>query len=576
MSQASRLRILGSSRRLQVRWYSVKPLYVTSPIFYVNAKPHLGHAYTTLLCDARARWEILHPSRKAYFLTGTDEHGLKIQAAAGKACCDPQQFVDDVSQNFKMLDSLLNARYDRFIRTTDEDHVQVVQYFWKLMMDKGLIYKGSHSGWYSVSDETFYPESQIEEIVNSEGHRLMISKETRTQVIFQQETNYFFRMAQFQSELIEFLERKPNFIYPLSRQRDLLNELRTSKLTDLSVSRPSSRLSWSIEVPGDPSQKIYVWFDALLNYLTAAGFPASFGSAGSSFKTPPGNIWPAIHVVGKDIVKFHCVYWPIFLMAAGVELPRHVIVHSHWLSEGVKMSKSLGNVVDPISTLDYYGEDAFRFYLAEYSNLEHDCNFIESSFAATRDKLVSKYANLVSRVGGTNFNIKQLVEFWREGKFADIQTRLSPESSSVCEKLVKDLDNLYTTMDSSVNQFEFKRAIQAWWEVIERANDMFQKTEPWTLTKKIKSAKSESDKEHYQLLQNHSVFLAAEAARITSILIGPIIPGLSRKILDRLGVDTSRRTTNYAKIGSDTHFGADANDKGHPLPIERIQPRPTL
>ena len=297
-----------------------------------------------LIADTRNRWEKLNPSKQAYMLTGTDEHGLKIQNTAEKLGIEPKELVDKVSNNFKSLASQLNIKYDRFIRTTDLDHVEVAQKFWTMMMEKGYIYKGTHSGWYCISDETFYPESGLEE-VEKDGKMVKISIESRNEVVYETETNYFFKLSLFQNDLIEYLKQNPQFIKPNHRYKFILNELMTTKLSDLSVSRPSSRLKWGIDVPNDPSQKIYVWFDALLNYLTATGFPNGFTKEGNKFITLDSNPWPATHIIGKDIIRFHCIYWPIFLMAAQIDLPKQVIVHTHRLGEGFKMSKSLGNVV---------------------------------------------------------------------------------------------------------------------------------------------------------------------------------------------------------------------------------------
>lgn len=573
MIRFSRSQWLQSLSRVLHRYKSTLHLYITSPIFYVNAKPHLGHAYTMLLCDVRARWQKLNPRGTSYFLTGTDEHGLKIQTAAEKGGRDPQEFVNEVSENFKTLAQRLNVQYDRFIRTTDPDHVDNVRSFWESMMKKGFIYKGSHSGWYSVSDETFYPESQIEEVQRADGERVWIASQSKSEVSLQQETNYFFKLSQFQDRLIEHLETTPNFIIPRSRQNDLLEELKHTKLSDLSVSRPSSRLSWSIEVPNDPSQKIYVWFDALLNYLTAAGFPQSFETTNGGYTSSPDHIWPPTHIVGKDIMKFHCIYWPIFLMAAGIELPKQVLVHSHWTSEGLKMSKSIGNVVDPIDTLHVYGEDAFRFFLAEYSNLEHDSNFLEAAILATHEKLISKYANLASRVGGTNFSVKELVRFWSGGKFHGIEASLPKDAAGICKATVEAINSTHASMDQSVKQFDYKRAISGWWRLVETGNEMFQKMEPWVHSKALRSKDTpESDKETCRLMQNYLVFLGAELVRVASILLQSIAPQLGSKVLDRLGVDSQRRSFDYALLGADLCYGNGANAKGHPNPLDRIEP----
>lgn len=537
--------------------------YITSPIFYVNASPHLGHAYTMLLCDARHRWEKLKQDSTSYFTTGTDEHGLKIQAVAeAKGYSNPQVLVDEVSQNFKLLAQQLDVKYDRFIRTTDPDHVETVKRVWNIIYDKGLIYKGTHGGWYSISDETFVPETQIEEVNGK-----MISRETRNEVTYQEETNYFFKMSAFQEQLVDYLEENPTFVTPRSKYEELLRELKTTKLEDLSISRPSSRLSWSIEVPNDPSQKIYVWFDALTNYITAADFTNKFVlQENGTFDTSKSR-WPATHVIGKDIIKFHCIYWPTFLMALGIQLPKQVVVHSHWLSDGFKMSKSLGNVVDPILTLEYYGQDALRFFLLEHSNIENDCNFSEIAFSNTRDTIISKYANLVTRCGGAKFDIETSVLLFE--KYLDIEsviTSLAKNPAKINDilacraNLIGKLNSLAATMDDKVAQFDYMRAIQDWWATIESANLLFQTAEPWLYTKG-------------DLLQNYYVFLAAETCRISSILISPIVPSLAETILDRLNVSPEKRTFENALIGADSTYGRDANSKKHKVPLARIPMR---
>lgn len=565
------------------RWNSSKPFYITTPIFYVNAKPHLGHLYSMLLSDTRNRWEKLNHDKKSFFLTGTDEHGLKIQTVAEQQGIDPKKLVDTVSQNFKELANKAGIKYDRFIRTTDKDHIEAVQYFWNLMVSKDMIYKGSHSGWYSISDETFYPDNQIMEVIDPKTkEKKMISKETKSEVVYQKEENYFFKLSQFQENLISFLEENPNFIRPQIKYNELLTELRESQLTDLSVSRPSSRLKWGIEVPTDSSQRIYVWFDALLNYLTAAGFPKSF-EFDTEIRTLKESPWPACHVIGKDIIRFHCIYWPIFLMAAGIELPKQVIVHSHWLCDGFKMSKSLGNVVDPVEMCEYYGEDTLRFFLTEYSNIESDCNFSEQSLHFTRENIIGKYANLVTRCGGPAFNIEESIDFFKNNQYDNIDTVIENyclnknkevEAQEIIEhknNLIRMLDNLHLIMNSKIIEFDHMKAIQEWWGVIELSNLLFQLSQPWLYKKYLKDPNTpESIKKEYRILQNYYVFLAAETCRITSILITPVMPNLSSKILERLDVQTNNINLQYCGVGKDLTYGKNANSKKHIIPIERI------
>lgn len=557
-------------------------LYTTTPIFYVNANPHLGHLYSMLLCDTRNRWEKLNPRAKTFFTTGTDEHGLKIQTVAEKQNISPKDLTDKVSQNFKVLATDLDIDYDRFIRTTDQDHVKAVQFFWELMQEKGYLYEGSHSGWYSVSDETFYPETQIEPIEGNPGK--MRSKETKSEVVYQQELNYFFKLSAFQDRLIEYLETNPDFIIPKTKYTQLLNELKEGPIGDLSVSRPSSRLTWGIPVPNDPSQRIYVWFDALINYITSCGFPNSFIRDKETGLFKSGNAWPATHVIGKDIIRFHCIYWPIFLMAAGIELPEKVVVHSHWLSDGFKMSKSLGNVVDPQATAAYYGQDSLRFFLMEYSNIESDCNYREDQFHFTRETIIGKFANLITRCGGSAFNIEKSVEYAKLGKYEQIDELIGKysiktdieEVKLARDKLEMTANSLYSTMNSHIVQFDQLKAIGEWWSLVERANELFQTAQPWLYTKALKDVDlNAEDREALLTLQLYYTYLAAESSRIACILINPIMPKLSTMLLDRLNVDPTRRNADFAAIGLDLSYGHGANEKTHKIPIVRIPMRET-
>lgn len=334
--------------------------HITSPIFYPNAKPHLGHLYSSLLCDVQCRWNKLL-GKDTLFTTGTDEHGLKIQSAAEqKGYQNPKEFVDQLCKHFIELDRTADIEFTRFIRTTDPDHVENTKKLWTLCWENGHIYKGEHKGWYSVSDETFYPDSKV--VTANEDGELKpfdgifdpnckyVNTESGNEVVYQTETNYFFRLSAFQKPLIEFMRRNPTFIHPPSRYAQILRELENNKLNDLSVSRPTSRLQWGISVPQDDSQKIYVWFDALCNYITSiGGIDAVKGDAKSvrglhntgNIIENPRNWWEnTTHLVGKDIIKFHTIYWPAFLMGANLPMPKQVVVHGHWLSGGVKMSKS--------------------------------------------------------------------------------------------------------------------------------------------------------------------------------------------------------------------------------------------
>lgn len=511
-----------------------------------------------LLADTRVRWEQLDPVKKTYFLTGTDEHGLKIQAVAEKENIPPKQLVDRVSQNFLALADTFNVRPDRFIRTTDEDHVNSVQHFWKLMKEKNLIYKSSHSGWYSISDEAFYPEGQVHEVLDPKtGKMKKVSIETNNEVFLHEEENYFFRLLSFKDRIIDHLNTHPDFIYPPQKATELLRQLSGENLEDLSISRPSSRLTWGIDVPNDPSHKIYVWFDALINYLTAAGYP----------NLPLDQekcIWPALtHIVGKDITRFHCVYWPAFLMAAGLPLPKQVLVHSHWLSQGVKMSKSLGNVVDPVQLAAHYGADPTRLYLMEQANIGTDCKFSEDALFSRRALLLNKWANIGSRLQGGKFSIERALEKKRLGKFDNFDKILkeyglgnSTEVADLVKTLNRSVDTLYSDMNSDMARFGQMYALQRWWETVELGNALFTIAEPWNYGKEIQN--NEKDpllRQIYEDIMDFIVYATAEVGRTLSICVSPFMPELALKFLNQLDVEKNKRNTSYCKFGSDSAYG---------------------
>ncbi|CCH41648.1 hypothetical protein BN7_1189 [Wickerhamomyces ciferrii] len=492
-----------------------------------------SHLYSMLLSDVRHRWEKLS-LKESYFSTGLDEHGLKIQNAAELKGLPPKEFVDQLSVTFKDLTKLAHIDYDRFIRTTDDDHIQAVQHFWNVLNERGYIYEGEHGGWYSVSDETFYPEAQIFE---KEGK--YFSKETGTEVTYSTEKNYFFKLSNFKDQLIKLLKENPKWIIPEQKHKDVLYELETNGLQDLSISRPSSRLQWGIPVPGDESQTIYVWVDALVNYITCAKYPNLT------------NIWPGTHLIGKDIIRFHCVYWPSLLLAAGVALPKQFIVHGHWLADGYKMSKSRGNVVDPILMAQYYDTDVLRFFLCENSVLNSDNNFSEDRLFSTREQIVDKFGNLVMRCCGPKFDAERAIR-----NFEDHDVSILDESFQTAQReLVQDINLLHEKMNSKMIEFNTSSAIQDIWNVLIKANQFFQNTEPWKRT----------DQEKDIIL-----FTALETARVSAILSLPFMPDLAKKFLNRIGVD--KFDFEYAKYGADLTYGKGINRKGD-FPIKKIEMR---
>ncbi|KAJ8031056.1 Methionine--tRNA ligase, mitochondrial [Holothuria leucospilota] len=336
-----------------------KPVYISTPIFYVNAVPHIGHLYSVVLADFFHRYMKMTGTTDAMFSTGTDEHGLKVQQAAASAGKDPKLFCDEVSQEFKRLFDCSDVAYTDYIRTTEERHRKAVKCFWEELFSRGFIYKGHYEGWYSTSDETFLPEGQITDGTDKNGQKIKVSVDSGNTVEWTTETNYMFKLSEFGDHLMKWLETNPKSVQP-TKFHSMVKTWVRAGLKDLSVSRQKSRLEWGIPVPGDDSQTIYVWLDALVNYLTVCGYPDSLCG------------WPGINIVGKDILKFHAIYWPAFLMAAGLEPPQAVVCHSHWTMDNFKMSKSRGNVVDPFDQLKKYSSDGLRYFLLREGVLHSD------------------------------------------------------------------------------------------------------------------------------------------------------------------------------------------------------------
>lgn len=537
--------------------------HVTTPIFYPNARPHLGHLYSSLICDVFHRWKLLH-GEESLFTTGTDEHGLKIQLASEKSGFEnPKQFVDKLYDDFIALDKAFDIGFTRFIRTTDTDHVDNVKKLWNLCNDNGFIYQGEHKGWYSISDETFYPESKIaKDPVNEDRY---LNTETNNEVVYHSEKNYFFRLSHFNDSLINYIESNPRFIYPEVRRVQILNELRSNRLQDLSISRPSFRLKWGVDVPGDPSQKMYVWFDALCNYLTSIGGIDTIINKSPETKLlhdknviyDPRNWWNnTTHVIGKDIIRFHTIYWPSFLMAAGLRLPRRVVVHSHWICNGLKMSKSLGNVVDPILMRHYYGTDPMRWFLLENAQLEEDGDFQEHKLFLLTEMFASKWGNLVNRCCGPKFNLQRAVDYYAMEKNS---LQVNDDALQVdLNNLVQKLHDIPMMMREKMENFQTASALRQVWSIINDANAFMQNSEPW--------AKQPAE-------QDATIYICMETSRILSILCQPIIPDLAAKLLDRIDVPLQNRTAAFAHFGLDGTYGIGSNVKGRKVPIKRVTKR---
>lgn len=494
--------------------------YVTTPIYYVNDKPHIGHAYTTIACDTMARFMRLD-GKRVKFLTGTDEHGQKVAKSAEKAGVTPQQFVDEVSERFRALTRLLDVTNDDFIRTTEERHVKACQALWKELEARGEIYLGSYAGWYSVRDEAFYAES---ELVNGKAP-------TGAEVEWVEEPSYFFRLSKWQDRLIEHYERNPDAIMPESRRNEVLSFLK-SGLRDLSVSRTT--FDWGIPVPGDPDHVMYVWIDALTNYITALGYPDTETSDYQTF-------WPAIHVVGKDILRFHAVYWPAMLMAAGLEPPKRVFAHGWWTIEGEKMSKSLGNVVDPHDMIGEWGLDQSRYFLLREVPFGNDGDFSRDALLSrVNNDLANDFGNLVQRV------------LSMVGRYCD---KSVPEPGASAAELAEEplLASAYGLLErvrTLVEQQAFHKALEEIWRVVSAANRYVDSSAPWALRKTDTAA------------MQRVLYVLAETIRLLALVAQPFVPGAATKILDQLSVPADAR--DFA------HFGPD-----HALKPGAELPKPT-
>ncbi|SPQ21147.1 e53744fe-579b-40b6-b3c5-155506e05da4 [Thermothielavioides terrestris] len=529
---------------------SKKPFYVTTPIFYVNAAPHLGHMYSMVLADVFKRWQTLL-GNPAILCTGTDEHGMKVQQAAALAELPPKQFCDENAEKFEQLAQLSRIDYDRFIRTTDLDHVQAVEHFWFLLRERGFIYESKHEGWYSVSDECFYPESQlVRHMEPFTGAVYMASAETKNKVEWVEEKNYCFRMTDLKDRLLDFYEKNPGWIEPAYRMNEVVNWVK-NHLSDLSISRPVQRLSWGIRVPDDPSQTIYVWVDALINYLTAAGYPS----------WPPGalhnGIWPAnMHVVGKDILRFHCVYWPALLMALDLPLPKKVLVHSHWTLNKKKMSKSLGNVVNPVYAINRWGTDTVRFYLLFEGGIADDADYNNKTLVVKYKKYLQwGFGNLLGRVTRPKlWNVREIVVNSLSER-AESRLQLSKPLQESAARFEEALANLAPTVARHMEEYNPVAAIRQIMEIGAQLNEFLTMTQPWSLVK--------SERPEDKVAAESVLFLVAEGLRISGILLQPFLPDKSARMLDILGVDEDKRTFGHAVMRCDPSYGSPKADPGH-------------
>jgi len=469
-----------------------KNYYITTPIYYPSAKPHMGHAYSSIIADFFARFKRID-GYKVYFLTGTDEHGLKIQRAAEKKGVEPLAFCDEISKTFKNLSKTLNLTNNDFIRTTESRHKKSVQYLWEELKKNDDIYLSKYSGWYSVSDEAFYNEDEIEDLDNKK-----VAISSKSPVEWVDEESYFFRLSKWEKPLLEFYEKNPDFISPASRKNEVISFVK-SGLKDLSVSRKS--FSWGIKVPNDDDHVIYVWLDALTNYISALNYPNKDDELYKKF-------WPAsVHLIGKDILRFHAIYWPAFLLAAKITPPKKVYGHGWILSNEEKMSKSKGNILDPLEIIKQYGLDPLRYYLIKEVSFGNDGNISQERLEdCINSDLANNFGNLCQRVSA--FVIKNCDSKVPEKiKFENDDIKILDEYSQNLDKLRSEIDNqnINYYIDYIVNRlFE--------------ANKYFNDQEPW---------KKKDDK----IRLNTIVYTTLEIVRKVTFLLYPIIPQSSLKAL---------------------------------------------
>lgn len=477
-----------------------KTFYITTPIYYVNDVPHIGHAYTTVAADVLARYWRLR-GRDVMFLTGLDEHGQKVQQAAAKAGIDPQTHCDKLAPQFQELWKRLNISNNAFIRTTDAPHKKVVQRFLQELYDKQLIYKDSYTGWYCTFDERFWTEKDV---VGG------ICPDCKRPIEQLSEHNYFFKMGQYQERLIEHIKQHPNFIRPESRRNEVLGFLTTQKLGDLSISRPKSRLSWGIELPFDQEYVTYVWFDALVNYVSALEYLPKEEPVGNRF-------WPAnVHLIGKDILTTHAVYWSTMLMALNLPLPETIFAHGWWTVDGEKMSKSRGNVVDPNRMVETYGIDAFRYFLLREVPFGQDGDFSQTAMVTSiNSDLANGIGNLLSRT-------LTMIERFTDGKIPASGPPALPELE---EKIAQAAAQLPAILERGFNALAFRDNLQSIGELVSLCDEYIDKAAPWKL------AKNPDDAPKLKTVLNHS----ARALRLLAISLHPFMPQTTEQLARQLG-----------------------------------------
>ena len=482
-------------------------LYVTTPIYYINSKPHIGHAYTSVICDAFARFARM-VGQEVFFSTGVDEHGIKIDRTAKEKGMQPQEYADSILPAFQSLIDRLNCSADAFVRTTDDDHKRNVVKIWQILKEKGFIYEGSYKGWYSVRDEAFFNESELVDGMAPTG----------APVEWQEESTYFFALSKFQDKLLQFYDDNPDFIYPKSRMNEVKAFVQQG-LTDLSVSR--STMSWG--VPVEPGHVTYVWLDALTNYLTVLGWADGDNKYEKFWHADDRNV---VHVIGKDILRFHAIYWPAFLMAADLPLPSKIVSHGWWTVEGNKISKSLGNAIDPQELIDEFGEDFVRYFLLREISLGSDGNYSKESFVhRVNSELADNIGNLTQRI--FSMIVRNCGSVVPQVSFDDRQRELMRLGIAT----ISDIQNF-------MSEFKLNEAIGAIVSLSSAVNGYINDMEPWAMAKQGKIDELRG-----------VLRVSAELIVLIAMLLRPFIPDAAKKIMNIANVDAENSLSSFVEGG---------------------------